>query len=122
MEKIVSVIVSTGCLDEINWEEFSCIFSFDIDGEIVTSTGYAYGLDGVWTAFSPAPWDIEGDVNAYEKFLRKEDDVSLKQMLFQFNRDTNRVHADFEYEDASRWQISPANLATIISEIKPNLG
>ena len=45
----------------------------------------------------------------------------MKKMLFQFNRDTNRVHADFEYEDDSRWAISPANIDTIILELKPNL-
>jgi hypothetical protein len=61
-------------------------------------------------------------VNAYREWLRQEGDRGIIKMLFQFNRVTRKVNADFEYDNPSRWLVTPKNLDRMIEELRPKLG
>ena len=110
-------------LDGVDWSEFTLIIGFDSDGDIDETYGYAYGPDGKSNAFSVAgPRLIRPEANAYRERLRLEGDKGIIKLLFQFNRNTRRVNADFEYENPKRWQVTPANIDKIVEELRPNLG
>ena len=65
---------------------------------------------------------IEREVRRYREWLRPQADKGFIKMLFQFNRDTRRANADFEYDDPRRWQVTPANIDTITETLRPSLG
>ncbi len=97
-----------------------CSFSFD-DGEVSSTYGYAYDASGNWTAISFKPREVRPRVNAYREWLRLEGDKGFIKMLFQFNRETRKVKAEFEYDNADRWKITPENVDAMIDELRPDL-
>ncbi len=121
MTNIIREIFDSEKLENVDWTEFSIVFSFDGDGDLYSTYGYQYELSDKWHAFSITARLVENSAMAYERFLRPEGDAPMKKMLFQFNRETNRVNTECEYEDVSRWQVTPANLKTIIEELRPSL-
>lgn len=122
MGEIARVLVSHQKMAGIDWTELTVVFTFDDDGDVNSSYGYAYDAKGDWTAISFRPRDVRPQVNAYREWLRQEGDKGFIKMLFQFNRVTRKVNADFEYDDPSRWQVTPKNVDQMIQELRPNLG
>jgi hypothetical protein len=125
LEKLGSIareIINTGELDEFKWDEFSLVLSFDDEGDVNGTYGYAYLANGDWEAFAVDADAVDPSAKAYREWLRLEGDKGMIKMLFQFNRDTRRVNADFEYENPKRWQVTPANIDKIVEELRPNLG
>ena len=122
MEAIAREIVNCGELDGIPWQEVSAIFSVDADGDVNQSYGYAYEADGTPHAVAFLYDPVEREVRRYREWLRPRHDKGFIKMLFQFNRVTRKVNADFEYEDPRRWQVTPANIDTVTETLRPKLG
>ncbi|HTF66439.1 MAG TPA: hypothetical protein VK638_27525 [Edaphobacter sp.] len=61
-------------------------------------------------------------MSTYWEWLRQDGDKGFRKILFQFNRVSRKVNADFEYEDPERWQVTPRNVDDIIPQLRPNLG
>jgi hypothetical protein len=122
MGVIAREIANSQELDGIDWVEITAIFGFDEDGEVNNSYGYAYDNAGKPHPVAFLYDEVEREVNAYREWLRQEGDKGIIKMLFQFNRMTGKVNADFEYDDASQWQVTPKNLDSIVEELRPNLG
>ncbi|MCO4319045.1 hypothetical protein M8997_017770 [Phyllobacterium sp. 21LDTY02-6] len=122
MGDIARVLVNNERLTDIEWVEISVVFSFDSDGDVSSTYGYAYDASGNWTAISFKPREVRPQVNSYREWLRQEGDKGFIKMLFQFNKVTRQVKADFEYDDPSRWQVTPKNVDAMIGELRPNLG
>ena len=119
---VVREIIASGDLDDFPWSEFSIVVSYDEDGDVDQTYGYAYASDGEWKAFAITPRLVRSSLNRYRERLRKDGDKGFIKLFFQFNRDTGRFNADFEYEDATRWQVTPANIDRIIEDLRPDLG
>jgi len=107
---------------DFNWAEFSAVFELDNDGDISSNFGYAYDPNGDYCAFSIDPDSIETSVRSYRDWITKEADKGFMKMLFQFNRDSGQVQADFEYDDLMRWKVTLKNIDDMIEELRPNLG
>ncbi|TXH82035.1 MAG: hypothetical protein E6Q77_07030 [Rhizobium sp.] len=122
MDGIAREIVSSGRLDGIDWVEVSAIFGIDADGDVVESYGYAYDRRGKPHAVTFLTDAVEQEVKSYREWLKREHRGDFIKMLFQFNRETRRFSADFEYDDPLRWQVTPKNLEKITEELRPNLG
>jgi hypothetical protein len=122
MGAIAREIVNSTELRGVDWVEVSAIFAFDSDGDVNESYGYAYDVNGQAHAAAFLYDDIEREVKAYREWLRKPGDKGLIKMLFQFNKVTRRVNADFEYDNPLRWQVTPNNLDTVVEELRPRLG
>lgn len=121
MGEIVNAILTTGELDGDKWDEFTIVFEFDDEGEVNGSYGYSYERAVEANAFAVDPDDVSPQVNVYCEFMRIKGDKGMIKMLFQFNRVTRKVNADFEYENPSRWKVTPKNIDTIVEELRPNL-
>lgn len=125
MEAIAREIVDAGELQGIDWVEVSAVFSIDSDGDVNSSYGYAYDTRGRAHAVAFLYPNVEREVTAYRGWLRqkgRKGDKGIIKMLFQFNRNTRRARADFEYDDPLRWQVTPANLDAAIEALRPRLG
>ena len=107
--------------ESIGWEEFSVVVEIDDQGYVSGTYGYAYTTTGDPSAFAPDIDDIEDAVHAYWEWLRPANDKCFIKMLFQANRHTGKVNADFEYDNSARWAVTPANIDNIISLLRPNL-
>ena len=119
---IAKSIIGTGELEALNWSEFTLVMSFDDDGDVNGTYGYAYLSNGDWEAFAVDADAVDPSAKAYREWLTIDGDKGMIKMLFQFNRNTRRVNADFEYENPKRWQVTPANIDKIVEELRPNLG
>lgn len=122
MNAIAREIADTDELHGIDWVEVSAIFSIDADGDVNASYGYAYDTRGEAHAVAFLYDPVERAVKAYSDWLQQESRTSIVKMLFQFNRNTRRIHADFEHDDPLRWQVTPGNLDARIEELRPRLG
>ncbi|WP_296734796.1 hypothetical protein [Variovorax sp.] len=125
MGAIAREIVNSGEPQGVDWVEVSAIFSIDADGDVNGSYGYVYDARGQAHAAAFLEDPIEREVKAYRDWLLhkgRKGDKGIIKMLFQFNRQTRRVRADFEYEDPRRWQVTPANLDARVKELRPHLG
>ena len=122
MERIAREMVNSGELDTIDWVEVSAIFGIDADGDVAESYGYAYDRNGKPHAVTFLTDAVEREVKSYREWLKHEHRGDFIRMLFQFNRETRRFNADFEYHDPLRWQVTPKNLEKITGELRPNLG
>lgn len=121
MGAIAKGIVNDDALSDGNWTEASIVFSFEDDGFCSGHYGYAYDSDGKPRAFTLDSMDAELAASAYREWLQIEGDKGFKKMLFQFNRETRKVNAEFEFENTSRWQVTPKNIDTITEQLRPNL-
>lgn len=120
---IISAIISTGELDDIDWTEFSLIAGIDEDYSEVNETyGYAYTTAGESVAISCRPSKVNDAIIAYREWLRLDDHKGFIKTLIQFNRVTGKFNVDFEYEDDSRWNVRPSNIDSVVEELRPRLG
>jgi hypothetical protein len=122
MGGIARAISNDSALSKIDWVELSIVFSFEEDGFCSGHFGYAYDPAGVPLAFTLDSMDAEAAASNYREWLRQKDDKGVMKMLFQFNRVTRKVNAEFDYDDASRWRVTPKNIDTITLELRPDLG
>ncbi len=122
MGNIARGIFDDSSLQGVEWDELSVVFSFEDDGFCSGNFGYAYTKHGKETAFAVDSMEVEKVAESYREWLRQEGDKGFIKMLFQFNRVTRKVNADFEYDDPSRWQVTPKNLDRMIEELRPDLG
>ena len=119
MGAIAKAIFDSDELDDVDWVSVSVVFEVNEDGKVDGTFGYAYDQTGKATPIAPRPREVRQPVADYREWLRQEGDKGFSKMLFQFNRETRQVKADFEYDDPSRWQITPKNVDAMIKELQP---
>jgi hypothetical protein len=120
MGNIARAIIDSDELENVDWLSFSIVFEIDADGKVDGTYGYAYDQAGKATPIAPRPREVREPVAAYREWLRQEGDKGIIKMLFQFNRKTRKVNADFEYENADRWKVTPKNVDAMINELRPD--
>jgi len=102
--KIIESIFDSGRLGDHDWVKFSLVMMFNKKGDVSSTSGYMYEIDGKWHAMSVPPRPMRPKVEAFLNNLLKDSDVAKpKAMLLQFYRETGRVNTDLEYEDVSKW-------------------
>ncbi len=121
MGHIANAIMVSQDLKEISWKQVSIVFEVDDDGYVTGTYGYAYNGAAAPVAVAPDIDEIEEPVQAYREWLRQDGDKGFAKMLFQFDRENSKVNADFEYDNLARWSVTPANLETVIDELRPRL-
>ncbi len=122
MGNIAKAVVTSSKMQAIDWEEISIICEIDDHGKMNGVYGYAYGSDGVYQAVVPRIRELAEPIEIYRAWLQGDAAQGFKKILFQFNKRSGKVNADFEYDDPSRWQITPSNVEHMIEALRPNLG
>lgn len=89
-----------------------------VDGATQVS-GYSYDHDDQPIAGTPRNWDIHDRFLALQDATTVEGKSAWKSCLFQIKRSDMKAMVDFEYDDAMRWKVTPANIKTKPIELRP---
>jgi hypothetical protein len=81
--------------------------------------GYVYWPDGSWVAAIPALRRTIEKTQELAAAMQVEGKPGWKTCLLQFIRSNSRIKADFEYDDAARWDVTPGNLQRRVEELRP---
>ena len=102
------------------WSEFSFVFEF-FEGD-VSNSGFLY-FDDVIT---PAIAEVEGELmllddslEALREGVYQQTGYNFNQLLFQMERKTKRFNMDFEFDDPTRWLITPSNVLVMREKLRP---
>jgi predicted nucleotidyltransferase len=118
--EIVHVILMSEDVKENNWESLS--FVFDVADSHIANSGFLYTEDKI----RPAVADIDHDplilddkiIELREKVF-EQCNAKFKQLLIQMEKGSGRIKIDFEFDNPSRWSITPANMKQIREELRP---
>lgn len=81
--------------------------------------GYRYKSDGGWEGATPAGRPTILKARELAKAMKVEGKEGWKTCLLQISRPGPKVAVDFEYENPSRWDVTPANLEARVEELRP---
>jgi len=102
------------------WTEFA--FVFELGQGHISNSGFLYNEDKV----RPATASIEeeklllGDaLMALREDIFKECGHKFNQLLFQMENETKRFKIDFEFDDPTRWAITPNNMFEMREKLRP---
>jgi len=84
--------------------------------------GVVYQADGTWQGEVPEdPEDVILDTMLeLKRVMTEKRQDTWHQCLIQLNRETEEVKVKFEYNNPSRWSMTPDNAKALIEEIKPS--
>jgi hypothetical protein len=57
----------------------------------------------------------------FRNVIAEQTGRKFKQLLIQMEKDPVRVKVDYEFDDPSRWLISPRNMKAIREELRPKI-
>ncbi|NYE21210.1 hypothetical protein [Microbacterium immunditiarum] len=103
-----------------DWESFAMVIEFR--GEQLAGThGYAYSPGGAVSPVASRPTGIKPALDAYTESYYKPGEALPVAILVQFDRVKGEYEVTFEDTDATRWQVTPENIATIAEQLRPKL-
>lgn len=102
-----------------DWASLAVVI--DLRGRRIAGThGYAYSPDQTVSAVASRPSGIMPAVEAYLESKYPPEKEPPMSILVQVGRDSGTYEVTFEYDDAARWKVTPANLEQIREELRPN--
>jgi hypothetical protein len=83
-------------------------------------TGFCYTADGTSTPVAPGNFDVFDTLEQLRDAMAEADGKApWSACLLRIDRTTGKISVDFEYRDATRWAITPANVAARAREFAP---
>jgi hypothetical protein len=88
-----------------------------VEGDSARMHGYCFDAGGDWEAAAPRQRGTLELLRALRSSMQESDPAARAWVscLLRFSSD-GQVGVDFEYDDASRWAVSPANRKARVSE------
>ncbi|MEM7701910.1 MAG: hypothetical protein AAF251_08240 [Pseudomonadota bacterium] len=100
------------------WEAAS--LSVVLDGQDYDASGFKYRANGKAVPFAPRERELYLKLIEYRDYQAQQSgDPSWKACLLQVDRATNAFEITVEYDDATRWKITPANLKAMREALRP---
>ena len=81
--------------------------------------GYVYGKDGDWEAETPG-FDVLDHADALRQAMNADGKGGWKLCLVQIRRPGPKLNIEFEYDDASRWAVAPADAGAAAERLRPS--
>lgn len=83
-------------------------------------TGFAYFENGEHEPYAPRDFSILRLLVDLRKAMATDDKVEPWQSaLFRVDRDSEEIDAEFEYDKADRWAVTPKNVEQRAAELSP---
>jgi len=120
IQELASLILQSEDLLDNQWDLATIVF--DVAAGAVSNSGFKYTKSEIEPIIAEVPDDI---VLLDDKLVEFQNEIinsfghSFVQLLIQFDRKNNKVKLDFEFDNPSRWSITPANLKRIREELRP---
>ncbi len=110
------LIVSDKAYQSRPWDSLTVVAKLDGGKSMF---GYVYTADGDWAAQAPDSFDVLRRLADLKKAMAKPGEPDWKTCRIQIKRPDLKMHADFDYDDADRWSVTPANLEQRVEELRP---
>jgi len=119
IHKLGNEVLMSEDLSDNDWVSLSLVI--ELAEGVYSESGYLYCNDEV------KPFSVETDDPLAMRHISKELSVSIKkesnsdvvQILVQIRQKDLKVKIDFEYENKSRWSITPSNMQQMKENLRP---
>ncbi len=120
VREVAQLLLDDARLAALDWAALSIVMRPD-DGGPASILGYAYADDGEFTATVP------DDPQVFDAGRRLREAMAAQNptgrawgaMLVQLRRSDLKLRVEFEYDDAARWDVTPANWDSRPQELRP---
>ncbi|MBM7046361.1 hypothetical protein [Rhizobium lusitanum] len=117
---VVRSVLAADVLTDERWQTIAVVFSISDGGRNFGNSGYAYGADGPWWAFSCSIKDVKPAVIAFLDDSNRGIPQALCRVLLQYDRRSQRARLVSETDTPERWSITPGTARTMIKELRPD--
>ena len=119
ISKLGQEILRAKDLQGNSWDSLALVI--DLDEGHFAQSGYLYTSEEVvpFTAITPERRKLSSLCNELRKLIHEESDAYVKQMLMQIRSQDTSLKIDFEFEDSSRWSITPSNMHQARENLRP---
>ena len=114
---IGEVIVSDPKVNTEHWDAYAMIAHYE-DNSLRLS-GFAYVRDEPYRAATAKSERLPELFNALREATQVEDKAPWLVCIIRIVRNTQKITADFVYDDDSAWKIAPATLKQVVERAKP---
>jgi hypothetical protein len=91
-----------------------------VESGAVDVSGFCYTEDGRAVPVSPTDFALFDAIDALRQAMAEADDGrAWLAALFRIRRADGKLSAEFEYEQAARWAVTPANVQARAREFQP---
>jgi hypothetical protein len=105
-------------INAVDWQQLALVAT--IQPEYSRMTGFAYDRGGeVLQPIAPGGFDAIDKAEALRTAMAADGSRPWVTCLIRLRRDTGAITVDFEYDDASRWAITPSNVAEMAQTLRP---
>ncbi|MCL6272218.1 hypothetical protein M3P05_20050 [Sansalvadorimonas sp. 2012CJ34-2] len=118
--EIGSMILRCEDVIEHNWDSLS--FVFDLSDGHIANSGFIYIGNEVVPATAEIdshPLLLDDQIIAFRKLVADQCGQNFKQLLVQMENNSKRIKIDFEFDDSSRWSITPSRLKEMREKLRP---
>lgn len=117
LREIAGMVAQSETRESRDWAGISVVAI--VDEVSVQVSSYRYDADGRAEPGDPGDLSVNRKFRELHTLMRQPTGRHWKSALMQIRRDTGEVTTDFEYDDASRWKVTPLNLDTMPEQLRP---
>jgi hypothetical protein len=114
---IASMIISDDEYASYDWNGISVVGI--VNNGMVDVSGFNYDDAGKIVPSIPQNDDFMDELEEFQKLTQVPGENPWKAVLIQIKRADMSVHVQFEYDNASRWKVTAANLESMKEELRP---
>jgi hypothetical protein len=117
IHEIGAAIVQSPRIAALDWQHL--VLVANVEQSHSTLSGFSYDSSGKSRPVSPGGMETLDKIGALREAMRTDALEPWIQCLIRIQRDTGKIAVDFEYEDPSRWAITPANVRQMAEQLRP---
>lgn len=112
-------ILNSRDLQNKKWESLALVI--DLSEGHFSQSGYLYSLDDAepFTAISSERRKLSSLCQSLKEKIKSESSADILQMLVQIKSYDMSIKIDFEFQNPSRWSITPNNMDKMKETLKP---
>ncbi len=117
VDEIGFLIVGNPRLSALGWHHL--VFVANMESGRSRMSGFAYAPGGTPRPATPDDMEVINRISALRNVMTRESGRPWSVCLIRVQRHPARIAVDFEYDDAARWTITPANVRQMAEALKP---
>lgn len=117
--RVARIAAQDPVLGDAAWDGFALIARYGDEGIDRRVSGFRYVDGGGFEAATPRDPALGDALDALRESTRVDGKPPWEACVIQLRRASGRLHADFEYDDPARWDITPATLDDVAERARP---
>lgn len=105
-----------------DWDLLALVY--DVSDTHTANSGFLYSSNKVRpfsASISGNPLLLDEKVKLFREDVDTQFGKKFKQLLIQIDKQSGKIKIDFEFDDSSKWTITPKNMKEMRARLKPNL-